>query len=109
MYRMCWKFLVKSTVNKIAFSELVQTCSSSGRTSLRIFSGLKTSKYLHDLVPQHTRNILLHFCGRNQETRDFFSYDRALLCDDCMKGVSLWSLFNEATIPALRNMVLQNF
>ena len=52
-----WKSLVKSTINQVAFSKLVETCSTCGKTSHLTYSRLKTSKYLHELDPQHARVI----------------------------------------------------
>ena len=59
MDRGYWKSLVKTTINKVAFSELVERCSTSRKTSYLTYPRLKTSKYLHDLKdPQHARFIL---------------------------------------------------
>ena len=44
-----WKSLVKSAISQIAFSKLVETCSTSRKTSHLTYPRLKTSKYLHEL------------------------------------------------------------
>ena len=49
-----WKSLVKGTINQVAFSKLVETCSASRKTSHLTYP----SKYLHELDPQHARVIL---------------------------------------------------
>ena len=52
-----WKSLVKSTINQVTFSKLVETCYTCRKTSHLTYSRLKTSKYLHELDPQHARVI----------------------------------------------------
>ena len=52
-----WKSLVKSIINQVAFSKLVETCSTCRKTSHLTYPSLKTSKYLHELDPQHARVI----------------------------------------------------
>ena len=57
MDRMYWKSLVKSTINQVAFFKLMETCSTSRKTSHLTYPRLKTSKYLHESDPQHARVI----------------------------------------------------
>ena len=57
MDRRYGKSLGKSAINQVAFSKLVETCSTCRKTSHLIYSRLKTSKYLHELDPQHARVI----------------------------------------------------
>ena len=58
-----WKSLVKSTINQVAFSKLVETCFTSRKMSHLTYPRLKTSKYLHDIYyiyeldPQHAHVI----------------------------------------------------
>ena len=52
-----WKSLVKITIKQVASSKLVETCSTSRKTSHLTYPRLKTSKYLHELDPQHARVI----------------------------------------------------
>ena len=122
-----WKSLVKSTINQVAFSKLVETCSTCRKTSHLTYSRLKTSKYLHELDPQHARVIfrakvrildlkinfkkkyaqdrLCPFCRHDQETFEHvFSCYVGLWCNNSLKGMSLTSLSNEASIQSLRNI-----
>ena len=122
-----WKSLVKSTINQVAFSKLVEICSTSRKTSHLTYPRLKTSKYWHDIHLQHARvifcakvgmpelkinfnkkyaqNLLYPFCRHDQETFEHvFSCNVGLLCDNSLKGMSLTSLSNEASIQSLRSI-----
>ena len=122
-----WKSLVNSTINHVAFSELVETCSTGRKTSHLTYPGLKTSKYLDELDPQHARvifraevrildlkinfkkkyaqNLLSPFCRHDQETLEHvFSCNVGLWCNSSLKGMSLTSLSNEASIQSLRRI-----
>ena len=122
-----WKSLVKSTINQVAFSKLVETCSTCGKTSHLTYSRLKTSKYLHELDPQHARvifrakvrildlkinfkkkyaqDLLCPFCRHDQETFEHvFSCNVGLWCNNSLRGMTLTSLSNEASIQSLRSI-----
>ena len=122
-----WKSLVKSTINQVAFSKLVETCSTCRKTSHLRYSRLKTSKYLHELDPQFARvisrakvrildlkinfkkkyaqDLSCPFCRHDQETFEHvFSCNVGLWCNNSLKGMSLTSLSNEASIQSLRNI-----
>ena len=122
-----WKSLVKSTINQVAFSKLVETCSICRKTSHPTYSRLKTSKYLHELDPQHARvifrakvrildlkinfkkkyaqDLLCPFCRHDQETFEHvFSCNVGLWCNNSLRGMTLTSLSNEASIQSLRNI-----
>ena len=123
-----WKSLVKSAINQVAFSKLVETCSTRKTTSHLTYPRLKTSKYLHELDPQHVRaifcakvrrildlkinfkkkyaqDLLCPFCRHDQETfEQVFSCNVGLWCNNSLKGLSLTSLSNEASIQSLRNI-----
>ena len=122
-----WKSLVKSTINQVAFSKLVETCFTCRKTSHLTYSRLKTSKYLHELDPQRVRfifrakvgildlkinfkkkyaqDLLYPVCRRDQETFEHvFSCNVGLCCDNSLKGMSLTSLSNEASIQSLRSV-----
>ena len=96
-----WKSLVKSTINQVSFSKPVETCSTCRKTSHLTYSRLKSSKYLHELDPQHARvifrakvrildlkiifkkkyaqDLLCPFCRHDQETLEHvFSYNVGL-------------------------------
>ena len=113
-----WKSLLKSTINQVALSKLVETCSTSRRTSHLTYPRLKTSKYLHELDPQHACVIFrakvrildleINFkkiCRHDQETFEHgFSCNVGLWCDNSLKGMSLTSLSNKASIQSLRRI-----
>ena len=125
-HRYC-KSLVTSTINQLAFSKLVETCSTSRKTSHPTYRRLKTSKYLHELDPQRARvifraevrildlkinfkkkyaqDLLCPFCKHGQETFEHvFSCNVGLWSDNSLKGMSLTSLSNEASIQSLRSI-----
>ena len=127
MDRRYWKSLVKSTINQVAFFKLVETCSTCRKTSHLTYSRLKTSKYLHELDPQHAcvifrakvrildlktnfknkyaQDLLCPFYRRDQETFEHvFSCNVGLWCNNYLKGMSLTSLSNEASIQSLKSV-----
>ena len=102
-----WKSLVKSTINQVAFSKLVETCSTCRKTSHLTYSRLKTSKYLHELDPQHARVIFraeVRILGLQETFEHVFSCNVGLWCNNSLNGMSLTSLSNEASIQSLRNI-----
>ena len=107
-----WKSLVKSTINQVAFSKLVETCFTSRKTSHLTYPRLKTSKYLHELDPQHARvifrakvrildlkinfkkkhaqDLLCPFCRLDQETFEHvFSCNVGLWCDNSLECINI--------------------
>ena len=105
----------------------MEKCSTCRKTSHLTYSRLKTSKYLHELDPQHARVIfrakvrifdlkinfknkyaqylLCPFCRGDQETFEYvFSCSMGLWCNNSLKGMSLTSLSNEASIQSLRSI-----
>ena len=123
-----WESLVKSTINQVAFSKLVETCSTSRKTSHLTYSGLKTSKYMHELDPHHARvifhakvrildlkinfkkkyaqDLLCPFCRHDQKTfYHIFSCNLGLWCNNSLKGMSLTSLSNEVTIQIFTTQI----
>ena len=127
MDRRYGKSLGKSAINQVAFSKLVETCSTCRKTSHLIYSRLKTSKYLHELDPQHARvifraevrildlkinfkkkyaqDLLRPFCRHDLETFEHvFSCNVGLWCNNSLRGMTLTSLSNEASIQPLRNI-----
>ena len=122
-----WKSLVKSTISQVAFSKLVEICTTCRKTSHLTYSRLTPSKYLLELDPQHARvifraevrildlkinfkkksaqDLLCPFCRHDQETFEHvFSCSVGLWCNNYLKGMSLTSLSNEASIQSLRNI-----
>ena len=122
-----WIIYIKSTINQVAFSKLVETCSTCGKTSHLTYSRLKTSKYLHELDPQHARvifrakvrildlkinfkkkyaqDLLCPFCRRDQETFEHvFSCNVGFWCNNFLRGMTLTSLSNEAFVQSLRGI-----
>ena len=103
-----WKSSVKSAINQISFSKLVETCSTSWKTSHLRYPKLETAKYLHNLDAQHApvifrakarmldlkinfkkkyaQNLLCPFCRHVQETFEHvFSCNVGLLCNNSLK------------------------
>ena len=122
-----WKSLVKSTISQVAFSKLVETCSTSRKTSHLPYRRLKTSKHLRELDPHHARvifrakvrildlkinfkkkyaqDLLCPFCRHDQETFEHvFSCNVGLWSDNSLKEMSLTYLSNEASIQSLRSI-----
>ena len=102
--------------------------TGEGKTHLYMtYSRLKTSKYLHELDPQHARvifrakvrildlkinfkkkyaqDLLCPFCRHDQETFEHvFSCNVGLWCNNSLRGMTLTSLSNEASIQSLRSI-----
>ena len=125
-HRYC-KSPVKSTINQIAFSKLVEICTTCRKTSHLTYSRLTPSNYLLELDPQHAcvifrakdrildlkinfkkkyaQDLLCPSCRHDQETFEHvFSCSVGLWYNNYLKGMSLTSLSNEASIQSLRNI-----